>query len=228
MTPTTTSPQRAARGRRGDGSITERTKSDGTVVYDAYWQFPDPISGVMRRTRKRGFASRREASRFLKTQTAAVDAGGYLPPNRQRLDAYLEEWLAGLRVSRQTLAGYRAYVRRHISPYLGAVKLCELTTVQLNALYAELERTGSHRDCCRKAPGCGRRTGTAPLSRSTVRQVHNVLSGALRAAVEGGLLPVSPASRAKPPTLGQAKAQRQPFTVWTAEELARQAGEGSA
>lgn len=100
MTRNTTSAQRPGRGRRGDGSITERTRSDGVVVYDAYWQFPDPISGEMRRTSKRGFASRREASRFVKTQTAAVDAGGYVPPNRQRLDAYLEQWLAGLRVSR--------------------------------------------------------------------------------------------------------------------------------
>lgn len=54
-----------------------------------------------------------------------------------------------------------------------------------------------------------------------MRQVHNALSGALRSAVEAGLLPVSPTTRAKPPTLGQAKAQRQPFTVWTAEELHR-------
>ena len=54
------------RGRRGDGSITERTRADGTIVYDIYWQFPDPVTGVMRRTSKRGFASRREAAKFLK------------------------------------------------------------------------------------------------------------------------------------------------------------------
>jgi hypothetical protein len=26
------------RGRRGDGSISERTRADGTVVYDTYWR----------------------------------------------------------------------------------------------------------------------------------------------------------------------------------------------
>jgi integrase len=221
MARSTTTTQKPSRGRRGDGSISERAKADGTVVHDVYWQFPDPITGAMRRTSKRGFATRRDAARYLKTQTAAVDSGGYVSPNRQRLDAYLEQWLAGLRVSRQTLAGYRAYARRHINPYLGSVRLSELTAAQLTTLYTELELTGSHRDCCRKAGGCGRRAGTRPLSRSTVRQVHNVLSGALREAVEAGLLLVFPATRAKPPTLGQAKAQRQPFTVWTAGELSR-------
>lgn len=221
MARTLTQRPRRPRGRRGDGSVSARTRADGTVVYDAYWQFPDPITGVLRRTSKRGFATRREAARFLKTQTAAVDAGGYVPPNRERLGDYLEQWLGGLRLSRQTVHGYRDVVRLHVVPYLGSVRLSELTAAQLNSLYTELERTGSHRDCCRRGRRCGRRTGSGPLSRSSVRQVHNTLSAALRDAVEVGLLAVSPTTRAKPPTLRQAKAQRVPFNVWTADELGR-------
>jgi integrase len=51
------------------------------------------------------------------------------------------------------------------------------------------------------------------------RHVHNTLSAALRDAVDGGRLAVSPTVRAEPPTPKQAKAQRKPFHTWTADEL---------
>ena len=55
MARTTNSASPGSRGRRGDGSITERIRADGTVVYDVFWQFPDPLSDVARRTSKRRF-----------------------------------------------------------------------------------------------------------------------------------------------------------------------------
>jgi integrase len=207
------------RGRRGDGSISERTRADGTVVYDTYWHYPDPVTGKIRRACKRGFPTRRDAARHLKTQTAAAEAGSYVPPSRQRLDEYLEQWLLGLRLAPQTMTAYRNHVRRHIAPRIGGIKLSELTAAHLNRLYADLERNGSHTRCCTRKKPCGRPTGSGPLTRTTVRHVHNTLSAALRDAVDSGLLAVSPTARANPPTLKQAKAQRQPFHTWTADEL---------
>jgi integrase len=207
------------RGRRGDGSISERTKADGTIVYDTYWHYPDPITGKIKRACKRGFPTRRDAARHLKTQTAAAEAGSYVPPTRQRLDDYLEQWLGGLRLAPQTLAAYRTHVRRHITPRIGGIPLSELTAAHLNTLYADLERNGNHTRCCTAGQPCAQATGSGPLSRTTVRHVHNTLSAALRDAVDGGRLAVSPTSRAKPPTLKQAKAQREPFHTWTADEL---------
>jgi hypothetical protein len=55
------------RGRRGDGSISERTRADGTVVYDTYWHYADPVTGKIKRACKRGFPTRRDAARHLKT-----------------------------------------------------------------------------------------------------------------------------------------------------------------
>jgi hypothetical protein len=63
-------------------------------VYDTYWHYPDPLTGKIKRACKRGFATRRDAARHLKTQTAAAEAGSYVPANRQRLEEYLEQWLA--------------------------------------------------------------------------------------------------------------------------------------
>jgi hypothetical protein len=63
------------RGRRGDGSISERTRVDGTVVYDTYWHHADPVTGKSKRACKRGFPTERDAAWHLKTQTAAAEAG---------------------------------------------------------------------------------------------------------------------------------------------------------
>ena len=212
-------PRTTGRGRRGDGSISERTKADGTIVYDTYWHYPDPITGKIKRACKRGFATRRDAARHLRTQTAAADAGSYVPPTRQRLDDYLEQWLGDLRLAPQTIAAYRTHVRRHITPRIGRITLSELTAAHLNTLYADLERNGNHTRCCTGRQPCAKATGSGPLSRTTVRHVHNTLSAALRDAVDGDRLAVSPTVRAKPPTLKQAKAQREPFHTWTADEL---------
>jgi hypothetical protein len=133
-------PRTNRRGRRGDGSISERTRADGTIVYDTYWHYPDPITGKIKRACKRGFATRRDAARHLKTQTAAADAGSYVPPARHRLDEYLEQWLGDLRLAPQTIAAYRTHVRRHITPRIGRITLSELTAAHLNTLYADLER----------------------------------------------------------------------------------------
>jgi hypothetical protein len=115
-------PRTSGRGRRGDGSISERTKADGAIVYDTYWHYPDPITGKIKRAFRRGFATRRDAARHLKTQTAAADAGSYVPPTRQRLDDYLEQWLGALRLAPQTIAAYRTHVRRHITPRIDRIK----------------------------------------------------------------------------------------------------------
>jgi len=147
-----------------------------------------------------------------------VDAGSYVPPTRLTLAAYLEQWLDSLRLAPQTVGNYRACVHTHLTPHLGHLALSEITPLHLNAMYNTLERTGNHLSCCHTRP-CGRRDGTGPLSRSSVRHVHNTLSAALRDAVDAGLLAASPTARAKPPTLRQAKAQRPTFTTWTAEQL---------
>lgn len=203
---------------RGDGSISSRRKADGSVVYDAYFGFPDPVTGELKRTCKRGFPSSTAASRYLRSQTAQVDAGSFVPPSRLVLADYLEQWLDALRLAPQTVGNYRVWVRVHLVPHLGHLTLSEITPLHLNAMYNALERTGNHRVCCHSTP-CGRKQGTGPLSRSSVRHIHNTLSAALRDAVDAGLLTSSPTSRAKPPTLRQAKAQRPTFTTWTATQL---------
>jgi len=195
-----------------------RVKADGTAVYDAFFTFVDPATGLSRRSCKRGFVTSAAAGRYLRAQTTQVDAGSYVPPTRLTLAVYLEQWLDALRLAPQTVGNYRVWVQTHLIPHIGHLALSEITPLHLNAMYNTLERTGNHLVCCHKSP-CGHRDGTGPLSRSSVRHIHNTLSAALRDAVDAGLLASSPTARAKPPTLRQAKAQRAPFATWTAEQL---------
>lgn len=211
-------PKVRQRRDRGGGSVVARVKADGTTVYDAFFTFCDPATGAPRRSCKRGFPTSAAAGKYLRAQTTQVDARSYVPPTRLTLADYLEQWLDALRLAPQTVGNYRVWVRTHLVPHLGHLTLSEITPLHLNAMYNALERTGSHLVCCHSRP-CGRRDGTGPLSRSSVRHVHNTLSAALRDAVDAGLLASSPTARAKPPTLRQAKAQRSPFTTWTAEQL---------
>lgn len=95
----------------------------------------------------------------------------------------------------------------HITPHLGHLRLSEVTPRHLNDLYGRLEREGS--------PG-----GGGPLSLTSVRHVHALLSGMYSKAVKEGLMGgLPPTKRASPPTEKQAKERRAPMRVWTAADL---------
>jgi len=92
---------------------------------------------------------------------AKASNGQYAEPSKQPLCDYLLSWLDALRLAPSTVASYRKNVRLHVSTYLGAVPLADLTSGMLTNLYADLDASG-RRD--RK----GQRTGL-PLSARTAR-----------------------------------------------------------
>ena len=102
---------------------------------------------------------------------------------------------------RSTFASYRAHVRLHIVPRLGATPLEAVDATALNRFYAALLAEG-------------RASGRAGLSPSTVGRVHATLHRALRDAVRWGLLQENPASRANPP-----RAHAAEMRWWNAGEL---------
>jgi len=125
----------------------------------------------------------------------------------------LDRWLVGHDVEITTRATYDSLIRTHIRPALGAVPLTKIhrgAAEILEGLYADLRR------CSRRCDGrpftehrtvndhdCSVRRCPAhvcrPLSASTVRQVHAIVSGALTAAVRWGWLPFNPAETARIP-----------------------------
>jgi integrase len=139
--------------------------------------------------------------------------GAYVDPSRQALGAYLDEWLAGLRVEGSTAANYRILMRCHVQPYpVARVPLATLATAALDAHYRMLEREG-RRDTKGQLSGRG-------LGPGTVAKVHVILSAALGAAVKAHRLPRNPAADATPPTRKQVAASQHEMRPWTAAQLA--------
>src|SRR5215217_6456665 len=166
-----------------------------SVVYD---EQPDE-TGKRKQRSKGGFATRKDAERFLTDTLARIDTGSYAQPSKLALGDYLErEWLPAVEGTLRPLSvtKYRATIRLYIAPRIGSQRLQGVSGGHLNALYGELEQAG--------------------LSVSTRRLVHAVLHRAFRDAVRWGKLIRNPADMADPPSRGRSRAH-----AWTASELRR-------
>ncbi|MGY1722285.1 tyrosine-type recombinase/integrase [Blastococcus sp. SYSU DS0533] len=166
-------------------------------------QRPD---GTKRVVLKRGFKTRRDAAAALRAEVRKAEVGEWIEPSKQRLDAYLAEWIQGLRLSPSTLASYRKNIRLHIDPYLGAQSVARLTGPGVDAWMRTLE-------------GSGRADGQGGLSARTVRYVYTILRSALSDAVKQGRLSVNPTDRSTPPSPSEARPPE--MQAWTAAELGR-------
>jgi integrase/DNA-binding transcriptional regulator YhcF (GntR family) len=123
----------------------------------------------------------------------------------QLLDRHFE--LATLEPT--TRSTYIGYANKHIRPLIGAVKVGVLDADVFDSFYAELRRCREH---CDRRPFTQHRTTVehecdercrphvcTPLGASTIRQVHFILSGALKRAVRWRWIATSPITQAEPP-----------------------------
>jgi integrase len=131
------------------------------------------------------------------------------PRTSATVDQLLERYLDQFDGADTTLALYRAYVRNHISPFLGRLKVSALDADVLDSFYAELRRC---RDHCSGRPEIDHRTAREhecddrcgphrcrPLNAWTIRHMHFILSGAYKRAVRWRWVSVSPIPQAGPP-----------------------------
>ncbi|HSL09033.1 MAG TPA: tyrosine-type recombinase/integrase [Pseudonocardiaceae bacterium] len=145
----------------------------------------------------------------------------------QLLDRYLDQFDGAPR----TLELYRGYVRKHIGPLIGEVKVARLDAEILDSFYAELRRCRDH--CSGRRAEVQHRTSSEhrcddrcrphacrPLGATTVRHMHFILSGAYKRAVRWKWVSVSPVGQAEPPA-APAPSPRPP----TAADAARIASE---
>jgi integrase len=186
------------------GAFAYQTKAGERWAWKTTLTSPD---GTRKQVMKRGFPTKKAALADLRDALAASGKTGYAEPSKQLLADYLSTWLGGLRLAPSTVASYRKNIRLHATPYIGAVPLASLTATRLDQLYRQLEHDGR----------ADHRAGEG-LSARTVRYVHTILSSALRDAVDQGLIPANPASRAHPPTAKQAQSPE--MHPWSAAELA--------
>jgi integrase len=133
------------------------------------------------------------------------------PRTRATVTQLFERYSELLDVDPSTERGYQAKIRKHIVPLLGHIQVGKLDAEVLDAFHAELRRCGDH---CDRKPRTDHRTTRPhecdqrcrphrciPLSDSSVRQIHWILSGALKRAVRWRWVAVNPAELVEPPAL---------------------------
>lgn len=180
------------------GRVFKRINPSGDVVWRFQVDLTDPASGKRVQRGRSGFETRHDAQEALRDFLNELEAGK--PSGKSpRLGEWLtREWLPSLRTSVRptTWKLYETTVRAYIEPQLGGLRLEELTTSQINALYGDLIDSG--------------------LAPKTVRNTHGVLHRALRDAVRWKLLATNPASDADPPRVPRTKPE-----TWDAEQVSR-------
>lgn len=132
------------------------------------------------------------------------------PRTRATVDQLLDRYLELLDVQPTTLTTYRWLIDKHIRPVIGSLMVARLDGEVIDSFYAQLRTC---RDHCRgrrrldhRTPGphvCDQRCGPhrcKPLAPSSIRQVHWILSGALKRAVRWRWIVSNPISEARPPS----------------------------
>jgi hypothetical protein len=192
------------RRQAGEGSISEyATKAGPRFLIKFTAQRED---GTKRVVLKPGFKTRKDAAAALRAEIRKSEVGEWVEPSKQRLDAYLAEWIQGQRLSPSTLASYRKNIRLHIDPHLGAQPIARLTGPAVSVWMRRLEASG-------------RADGQGGLSARTVRSVYTILRSAMSDAVKQGRLSVNPTDRSTPPSPSEARPPE--MQAWTAPELGR-------
>ena len=171
----------------------------------------DPVTGrdrYLRETVPAGPRADREAEKVRARLLVEVDERRN-PRTNATVGQLLDRHLEMAELDHSTLETYRGYVKKHIRPLLGSKKVGVLDADVLDSFYAELRRCREH--CAgrkeidhytREPHTCNERCGPhvcRPLSASSVRQIHFILSGALRRAVRWKWVAANPMADADPP-----------------------------
>jgi integrase len=187
------------------GSITRSASGTWSFVIEL------PESNSRRhQLRRRGFATKKAAQAAMTALLADRDRGVMVTPSRVTVGNYLlDVWLPARRSALRpsTAAAYEGVIRNYVLPDLGRTKLQSLNGAALNRLYSVLLTDGR----TERRRGLG--SGLAP---KTVRNVHGVLTRAMKDAVRWGHIQRNPCDTADPP-----RGRTPEMRAWTADELRR-------
>lgn len=151
-----------------------------------------------KRIQKGVFAKTRKECAAKLARAIQQDTGPYYRKGKgydsQPLSTWIRLWFdsytkPNLRPS--SADGYRSMIENHIIPVLGHIQLSKLSSIQIQRFYNDLHTQG-------RLDNHGNRK-YEPLSASTVKHIHAVLSGALKQAVKERIIPFNPCDNCKIP-----------------------------
>ena len=139
-----------SRAAQGAGNIRKKTVLRNGKEY-TFWEARvtvgrDPGTGKQMRRSFSG-KTQKEVREKMQAAAVAVNDGDYFEPSKmtvgQWLDTWAEEYLNS--VKPRTVESYKANIKQHIKPAIGALRLSELTAVDVQRLYTTLtnKRTGT-------------------------------------------------------------------------------------
>lgn len=183
---------KSTRGAQGAGTIRKKTITKNDKQY-TYWEARitigrDPGTG---KQIQKSFTGKTQKEVREKMQAAVVEVNEktYAEPSKmtfgQWLDIWTDEYLGG--VKPRTVDSYKATVRVHLKPALGAIKLSALATHDIQRLYNSLQK------------------GDNPLSPKSIKNINGVVHKALQQAVELGYIKFNPADACKLPRVEKAE-----------------------
>ncbi|HSK84273.1 MAG TPA: tyrosine-type recombinase/integrase, partial [Rubrobacter sp.] len=163
--------------RRGnnEGSIYRRK--------DGYWVGQYGVQTAEGAKTRYIYGKRRADVREKLTKAIADRDGGLVyDAGNITIGEYLDRWLNDSvrdTVRQRTWERYEQFVRVHLTPALGKIKLAKLTPAHVRGLYRDKLNSG--------------------LAPRTVLHIHRAFSKALKQAAADGLIPRNPAAPVKPP-----------------------------
>jgi integrase len=163
--------------RRGnnEGSIYRRK--------DGYWVGQYGVQTAEGAKTRYIYGKRRADVREKLTKAIADRDGGLVyEAGNITIGEYLDRWLNDSvrdTVRQRTWERYEQFVRVHLTPALGKIKLAKLTAAHVRGLYRDKLNSG--------------------LAPRTVLHIHRAFSKALKQAAADGLIPRNPAAPVKPP-----------------------------
>lgn len=179
-----------ARAANGAGTIRKKTVTKNGREY-IYYEGRcttgfDPETGRQIQKSVTG-KTQREVQQRLSEMAVEVAKGDFRSPSKMTLKDWLETWEAEYTadVKASTALLYKENLDKYVIPYLGNVKLKNLTSLMIQHLYNRLLQD--------------KESGGLGLSAKSVRNVHGVLHKALQQAVDLGNLRVNPTDACKLP-----------------------------
>ena len=169
----------AGRNAQGVGSIRKKTVRRNDKSY-TYWEARYTVgtdSGTGKQIQKSITGkTQKEVREKLKATTVDINNGEYFEPANMTIARWVEIWLCEYTGDKKylTVKHYKAQCKAHIVPSLGAVKLAQLTTPQIQAFYNGLQRDGM-----------------APKS---IHNIHGILTKCLSTALQVGYTRINPAT----------------------------------
>lgn len=154
----------------------------------------DPATGKLIRKSVYG-RTQRDVSKQLREISQAVDDRVFFDPVKITVEEWFEVWISDYSgsMSDYTVRKYRSFIKNHIVPALGFVKLKDLTPVLIQRFINEKAAAKPNRSEKSKE------VKDEPYSAKTIKDIHGVLHSGLKTACEINYISKNPADRTKLP-----------------------------